>query len=755
MTAILNARRLLVIGAALAATLAGAQETNPVRTRPHDVGDARGLLIRFKNTSNASRVAAVSTEDKAAALAARLGYAVKRERRIGRSVHAVELDANEPLESQLARVRADASVAEATLDRRRYAHAFPNDPFYPQQWYLAADAATPSAVDAEHAWDITAGSSGVVVAVLDTGVRFDHPDLGHAETGGRLLPGYDFISGAAAANDGDGRDADPTDPGDFVSQSDTGTSTFRDCDVTDSSWHGTRVAGLVGARTNNAEGVAGGTWSPWILPVRVLGKCGGFDSDIIEAMLWAAGLHVDGVPDNPYPAKVENLSLGSFGACSFAYQDVIDELAAVGTLVVASAGNEGGPVDSPANCAGAVAVAGLRHAGTKVGYSSLGPEIAVSAPAGNCVNLSGACIYSIETTVNFGTTTPGSNGYTDQINFNVGTSFSAPIVAAIAGLVASVNGNLDAAQLRARLMEGATTPFPVASDRTVPTCHVPSGPNDVQITECNCTTDVCGAGMANALGAVTAALRPIAALAVPSAFSAGQNVQLDATGSAAACGANVASYEWSVTDGTGVVTPNPDPATAFIVAPTSGTTVVRLTVTDDAGRTDFADVAVGSTHATTLAPASAGTAACPVEIPAPTVPEVTVSVSPSDITLESGHTQVFAANVSNTTNKAVSWYVNGTLGGNAASGTISTAGAYAAPSGVTASTNVTVTAAWSGDPSRTGSARVTVTPPAASHGGSGGGSLAWLELIALLGALAASGRSPPRHGEHAARGRTR
>jgi len=354
-------------------------------------------------------------------------------------------------------------------------------------------------------------------------------------------------------------------------------------------------------------------------------------------------------------------------------------------------------------------------------------------------------------------TAPGTNGYTDQINFNVGTSFSAPIVAAIAGLMASVNGNLDAAQLRARLMEGATAPFPVASDPTmpVPTCHVPSGQNDVQITECNCTTDVCGAGMANALGAVTAALRPVAAVAVPSAFSAGQNVQLDGRGSAAACGANVASYEWSVTDGTGVVTPNPDPATAFIVAPTSGTTVVRLTVTDDAGRTDFADVAVSSTHAATLAPASAGTAACPVEIPAPTVPEVTVSVSPSDITVESGHTQVFTANVSNTTNKAVTWYVNGTLGGNAASGTISTAGAYAAPSGVTASTNVTVTAAWSGDPSRTGSARVTVTPPAASHGGSGGGSLAWLELIALLGALAASGRSAPRHDEHAAQGRTR
>src|SRR5207249_11843267 len=137
---------------------------------------------------------------------------------------------------------------------------------------------------------------------------------------------------------------------------------------------------------------------------------------------------------------------------------------AKGVLVVVSAGNEGGPVDSPANCAGAAGVAGLRHAGTKVGYSSLGPEVALSSPAGNCVNTTGGpCLYPITTTFNQGTMSAGASGYTDQVNNpNLGTSFSAPIVSGIAGLMLSVNGNLNSTQLIARLKAGAL-PFPQPS----------------------------------------------------------------------------------------------------------------------------------------------------------------------------------------------------------------------------------------------------------------------------------------------------
>ena len=150
-------------------------------------------------------------------------------------------------------------------------------------------------------------------------------------------------------------------------------------------------------------------------------------------------------------------------------------------LVVVSAGNEGGPVDEPANCPGAVGVAGLRHAGTKVGYSSLGPEVALAAPAGNCVNITPGtpCLFPINTTSNSGTTTPGSSTYTDQLNASLGTSFSAPIVSGIAGLMLAANGNLGATQMRARLREGASGPFPASSDRP-PHVTCRRAPTDVQ-----------------------------------------------------------------------------------------------------------------------------------------------------------------------------------------------------------------------------------------------------------------------------------
>ena len=733
----------LLAGSLWLSASAHAQESNAARRLPPNfTDDTSRVLVKLRSEpAKGDQLTQATASDKVAALAARSGVALRGRRALGSSLQVLELDPRESPEAQVTRLRADAAVEYVELDRRRFAHALPNDPLYPQLWYQQANAATPAATDAEHAWDVTTGATGVVIAVLDTGVRFDHPDLGRAELGGRLLPGYDFVASTATANDGGGRDADPSDPGDFVTQADLGTSTFQNCEVTDSSWHGTRVAGIVGARTNNAEGMAGTTWAPWVLPVRVLGKCGGFDSDILAAMLWAAGVHVDGVPDNPYPARIENLSLGSDAPCSFAYADVIDELAARGTLVLASAGNEGGPVGSPANCPGALGVAGLRHAGTKVGYSNLGSEVALSAPAGNCVNLQGACLFPISTTTNFGTTVPGANGYTDQINRNVGTSFSAPIVAAIVGLMASVNGNLSPAQVRARLIEGATTPFPVSSDPTVPMCHVPSGPGDVQGLECSCTTSTCGAGMANAAAAVAAAQRPIAAMVTPASVSPGQNVLLSAAGSAAACNRTLAAFEWSIAAGAGVITGNPTPDSAVVVAPAAGSFTVRVTVRDDQGRTDTADVLVTSTAATTGAPSSAGTTPCLADI---VPPSIDVVVSPSVTSVQAGASHAFSVTVSNTQNTAVTWAVDGSGGGNANVGTISATGLYTAPVQVAAATTVTVTAAWAGDASRTGSAQVTVTPASAAPPqpgrSGGGGSAAWIEVLALLAALLATSR---------------
>src|ERR1700730_13364345 len=145
---------------------------------------------------------------------------------------------------------------------------------------------------------------------------------------------------------------DASDPGDWVTQADLAKPECSSGTAGNSSWHGTRVSGLLGALSNNGTGIAGVTWSAWLLPVRVLGKCGGLDSDIVAGMLWAAGIPVSGAPNNPYPARIENMSLGGTGSCPRLYADVIAQLTAKGVLVVASAGNEGGAGGRGAHCAG-------------------------------------------------------------------------------------------------------------------------------------------------------------------------------------------------------------------------------------------------------------------------------------------------------------------------------------------------------------------------------------------------------------------
>ncbi len=273
-------------------------------------------------------------------------------RAITAELHAVQLDlAAQTRADALVRLRADPQVEYAEPDQRRYPHAVPpNDPLFLQQWYLQnpTTGATPSAIDAITAWNTTTGSAALVIADLDTGVRFDHPDLLAAASGGRLLPGYNFIGDSFIANDGGGgRDADASDPGDWITQQD---STHIECSnlpkgtqfPVPSSWHGTRVSGILGALTGNGTGIAGVTWQTQILPVRVLGVCGGLDSDIIAGMLWSAGIAVAGAPANTTPAKIVNMSLGGSGNCPVSYQDALDQLRALGVLVVVSAGNEGG-----------------------------------------------------------------------------------------------------------------------------------------------------------------------------------------------------------------------------------------------------------------------------------------------------------------------------------------------------------------------------------------------------------------------------
>jgi serine protease len=430
------------------------------------------------------------------------------------------------------RLRADGDVLTVEVDRRMRAFgattAAPNDPLFaagpavdlgtqtggPEagQWYLRAPTPTfRSAADVQGAWALTRGHPTVVIAVLDSGVLADHEDLDPSGSG-RVVSGYDFITDTATANDGGGRDGDASDPGDWITLDESQSSEFAGCDPSDSSWHGTHVAGIVGAMADNGIGMAGVAPGARILPVRVLGKCGGWNSDIIAGMRWAAGLPLADVPDNPNPARVLNMSLGGGGACSSLYREAVAAVNAVGAVVVAAAGNSTGhAVGTPANCPGVIAVTGLRHAGSKVGFSDLGPEIAIAAPGGNCVNIDPGqpCLYPILTTTNTGTRTPlaGGSTYTDAFNYSVGTSFATPIVAGTVALMLSVQPNLDAFQIRS-VLQATARPFPTegadnGDDPTpVPVCQAPS---DAYQLQCYCVTGLCGAGMLDAAAAVARA----------------------------------------------------------------------------------------------------------------------------------------------------------------------------------------------------------------------------------------------------------
>jgi serine protease len=760
-----------VLWVAAAAAVAAAVldvERNPVRRHPHTSAPAPGsehIIIKLRSapspaavSSVAAAVVAGSGQGRVAALAVRTGVALAGYRSITDDLHVLQPAApfgGSSLADTLARLRADPQVQYAELDQRRYVHSVPNDALYSGQWYLMpSSATTPAAIDAQTAWNTTTGAAGFVIADIDTGVRFDHPDLLAASSGGRLLPGYCFISDPLVANNHTCPGPDASDPGDAITSADLSKPECANVTQTEySSWHGTRVAGILGAITNNGAGIAGTTWNTQILPVRALGVCGGADSEIIAGMLWAAGVAVAGAPSNPNPARVINLSLGGTGPCPLSWQDAIDQVTAMGVLIVASAGNEGGPVDAPANCSGVAGVAGLRHVGTKVGYSNVGPELALGAPAGNCVNTGAGqqCVYTLTTTTNLGTQGPDANDYTGSYycdpttgssancpisgsqyrTYNLGTSFAAPQVSGIGALMLAVNPKLNSCQLIARLKEGAL-PYPQSSAGESPQpamCHVPSGTSDVQASECICTGDgrTCGVGMANAPRAVTAAARPIAAVAVSGKLSAGQLVQLKASGSAAAGSHTISSYAWSNLAGPSLAIQNASTDTASVTLPSCGLSTLAVTVTDDAGRQDTAQLVVGPTSVTTTAPAQAGQMACSAAASAPQL-----EVCPSTATVQAKNgTQAFVATVANSADTSVIWEVNGIDGGNAQVGTISSTGVYSAPAKVP-SVSIQVTAVSAADSSAQSSAQLTITAPPSTGGGGGG--LDWVTLLVVAAA---------------------
>lgn len=544
------------------------------------------VIVKFRADSQlaqAQSAAAGARPQHAQAMGRRLGLALADGHALGARTQA--LRGRDVDSATLARrLAALPEVEWAVVDRRRQlAGVTPNDPLYRAssstspavgQWYLRAPSGSVKAsIDALGAWSMSWGSSSVTVAVLDTGVRFDHPDLRH-----KLWPGYDFVDDLPTAADGDGRDADASDPGD-------GTTSADGCGESGSSWHGTQVAGLVAASTDNGAGMAGTARNVMVLPVRVLGKCGGYDSDILAGMRWAGGLAADPVV-NRHPARILNMSLGAGGACSAAYRETVAELAAAGVVVVAAAGNEAGvAVIEPANCPGVIAVAGVRHVGTKVGYSNVGPEVAVAAPAGNCVNLSGECLYPLLTTVNLGVTGPAANGYSDGSNYSVGTSFGTPLVAGTAALMLSVNPSLTPAQLRS-LIRSTAREFPTTGGSAdTPQCRAPDGRAQ---EECYCTTSTCGAGMLDAAAAVAAAVPVagppplLAASASASRTEVGQTVTLSAAATAAAT-RTVSGYAWRVRSGSAAIVGSANAASVTLRAEADGDVIAEVTSTDSAG----------------------------------------------------------------------------------------------------------------------------------------------------------------------------
>lgn len=560
------------------------------------------VIVQFKSASGFAG-SAVQHGDRARVLSARLG--VKVELRNGPApqmlIATVPGMSAEALAQELA---GQPEVEFAQVDGKASAQMVPNDPLFARQWLLR-NSGQAAVTRAEAAWDITTGSPDARVAVLDTGVLADHPDLanrfivGAPGVNSRFL-GYDFVSpdkntdgtlDFVGANDGDGWDADATDPGAPISSKK---------DAATSNWHGTLASGVIAASGNNGTGIAGVNWNGTIVPVRVLdGYGGGKITDIIAGMRWAAGLAVPGVPSNPYPVRILNMSLGANTSCSPAVQATVDELVAKDVVIIAAAGNEGGDiynpgtwagVGEPANCKGVMAVAALRETGAKAGYSSFGKEVDIAAPGGVCDHE--YCLYQVPSTGNLGKYAAGAHDYTNHLPYHdgiygqqghgiQGTSFAAPLVSGAASLMLSVHPHLGGAELQARLKQSARA-FPAIND--LPACT--SGVN-VKM-QCNCTTDTCGAGMLDIAQATTEALRPQARALTDGLV--GGLVRLNAAASSTSVGRAIASWKWEAVSG-----PKGQPAATFVAAnaqmtgfqpPVAGEYVVRLTVTDNRGGSD-------------------------------------------------------------------------------------------------------------------------------------------------------------------------
>ena len=437
----------------------------PVAAMAADAGFTDRIIVKYRNTSALAAAAGQASQLRGTDLpAARLGVTMNRLRATALGAQVLRADRRLSLAeaAQLARdiVASDPNVEYAEPDRILRHTLTPNDPRYNEQWhYFEAT----GGINAPPAWDKSTGT-GVVVAVIDTGYR------PHADLAGAFLQGYDFISDTFVSNDGNLRDTDASDPGDWINPGECGPGDPTAFEA--SSWHGTHVSGTIAARTNNSLGVAGVAFNARIVPARVLGKCGGYTSDIADAIVWTSGGTVSGVPANANPAKVLSISLGGGGACDSTTQNAINSARSRGASVIVAAGNENANAanSTPANCSGVVTVAAVGRNGGKASYSNFGATVEVAAPGGS----GGA--NSVLSTLNAGSTSPGADSYA---LYN-GTSMATPHVSGVVALMLSVKPTLTPDQVTS-ILQSTARAFPA-------------------------TCSQCGSGIVNANAAVDAAI---------------------------------------------------------------------------------------------------------------------------------------------------------------------------------------------------------------------------------------------------------
>ncbi|MBL4673642.1 MAG: S8 family serine peptidase [Arenicella sp.] len=398
------------------------------------------FIVKYKSTGFQALSSANSVSSQ---MSSKAGQKVKYLRKMSTGAHVVQVVdgmSESEVAQMISNMQSDSSIEYFEEDRIMQIMATPSDPQYNNQWHYYE---ATGGLNLPTAWDSSTGS-GAVVAVLDTGIT------NHVDLNANMLPGYDMISDAGIANDGDGRDSNPADTGDATAANECQPNT----PARSSSWHGSHVAGTVAAVTNNGLGVAGVAYNAKVVPIRVLGKCGGFTSDIADGMIWAAGGSVPGVPNNPNPADVINLSLGGGGSCDSTSQAAINQAVSLGATVVVAAGNSNQNVSNstPANCNNVVSVAAVGRNGGRAFYSNFGSLVDVAAPGGDQSTSTSDGVLS---TLNSGSGAPAGDIY----QYYQGTSMATPHVAGAAALLYSLTPNITPAEVESVLKSTARS-FP-------------------------------------------------------------------------------------------------------------------------------------------------------------------------------------------------------------------------------------------------------------------------------------------------------